>query len=202
MKKRIFSLFLLLTPLNLTASFAQTAKQVLDKCAAAVSARDGIQADFTMNSAQYGNASGHIAVKGKMFRAHTSVATLWFDGSSLWTYMANNDEVNVSHPSESQLQVMNPYNFIYMYKSGYSYTMTHTAKTFSVHLTASNAQKRVREMFITVDKATYHPQEVKLLQNQKWTTFTIKNLKKGHLKDSEFRFNSKDYPSAEVIDLR
>jgi outer membrane lipoprotein-sorting protein len=57
-------------------------------------------------------------------------------------------------------------------------------------------------MFITVDKATYHPMEVKLLQKQKWTTFTISNVKTTKLSDSEFRFNSKDFPSAEVIDLR
>ena len=92
--------------------FAQDAKTILDKCAASVSAKNGIQADFTMNSAQYGNSSGKISVKGRMFTATTPMATLWFDGKTLWTYMSNNDEVNVTTPSESQLQVMNPYNFI------------------------------------------------------------------------------------------
>ena len=58
------------------------------------------------------------------------------------------------------------------------------------------------QMFITVDKSSYHPTEVKLLQKQKWTTFTISNLKVTKLADDAFRFNSKDFPSAEVIDLR
>jgi outer membrane lipoprotein-sorting protein len=57
-------------------------------------------------------------------------------------------------------------------------------------------------MYITVDKKTYHPTEVKLLQKQQWTTFTISNLKTAKLSDNVFRFNSKDFPTAEVIDLR
>lgn len=181
---------------------AQTAKQVLDKCAASISSKDGVKADFTMQSAQYGNLSGKIAVKGKMFHATTSAATMWFDGKTLWTYMTKNEEVNVTSPSETQLQVLNPYNFINMYKNGFTYTMTQTDKAYNVHLTATDKSKRVQEMFITVDKATSHPTEVKLLQKQKWTTFSIDNLQTAKLSDAEFRFNSKDFPSAEVIDLR
>lgn len=181
---------------------AQTAKQVLDKCAAAVSARAGMQADFTMSSAQYGETSGQIMVKGKMFMVSTSMASLWFDGRTLWTYMSQNNEVNVTTPSEAQLQVLNPYNFINMYKKDFTYTMTQTAGSYNVHLTSTDASRKVKEMFITVEKDTYHPTEVKLLQNQKWTTFTIKNVKAVKLADDLFRFNSKDFPTAEVIDLR
>ena len=202
MKKSVFVLTMMLGCLSWTSSHAQDAKKVLDKCAAAVSSKNGVQADFTMNSAQYGDTSGRISVKGRMFTATTSMATLWFDGKTLWTYMANNDEVNVTTPSDSQLQVMNPYNFINMYKKGFDYTMTQKGNAFQVHLTATDASKKVREMYITVDKKTYHPTEVKLLQKQQWTTFTISNLKTAKLSDNVFRFNSKDFPTAEVIDLR
>ena len=181
--KRILLSLLLIFHLSLITSTAQTAKEVLDKCAATVSAKDGVKANFTMSSAQYGSASGNIAVKGQMFCAQTSVATMWFDGQTLWTYMAEND-------------------FINLYKHGFKYTMTKSDKTFNVHLTAKDKNRGVQEMFITVDKASYHPTEVKLLQKQKWTTFTISNLKVTKLSDDAFRFNSKDFPSAEVIDLR
>ena len=199
--KRLFLALMLLAG-SCLIGYAQDAKTVLEKCAASVSAKSGVQAEFSMNSAQYGNSSGKISVKGKMFTATTSMATLWFDGKTLWTYMSNNDEVNVTTPSESQLQVMNPYNFINMYKKGYRYSMTQSGNAYQVHLTATDTSKRVSEMFITVDKKTYHPTEVKLLQKQKWTTFTINNLKIANLSDATFKFNSKDFPSAEIIDLR
>ena len=199
--KRLFLAFTLLVG-SCLLGYAQDAKTVLDKCAASISSKNGVQADFSMNSAQYGNSSGKISVKGKMFHASTSMATMWFDGKTLWTYMSKNEEVNVTTPSEAQLQVMNPYNFINMYKQGFSYSMTQSGTSYKVHLTSTDSAKRVQEMFITVDKNTYHPTEVKLLQKQKWTTFTIQNLKSVKLAENVFRFNSKDFPQAEVIDLR
>ena len=202
MKRLVIVLSFIVGLLSGGSVHAQTAKQVLDKCAAAVSAREGMQADFTMSSAQYGEASGQIMVKGKMFMASTSVASLWFDGRTLWTYMVKNNEVNVTTPNETQLQVLNPYNFINMYKKDFTYTMTQTADVYNVHLTSTDTSRKVKEMFIAVDKKTYHPTEVKVLQNQKWTTFTIENLKTVKLADNTFRFNSKDFPTAEVIDLR
>ena len=202
MKRFVFILSFFIGLFSYSNVHAQTAKQVLDKCASAISAREGVQADFTMSSAQYGDASGQIMVKGKMFMASTSVASMWFDGRTLWTYMTKNNEVNVTTPSEAQLQVLNPYNFINMYKKDFKYTMTQTAERFDVHLTSTDTSRKVKEMFIAIDKKTYHPTEVKLLQNQKWTTFTINNLKTVKLADDKFRFNSKDFPSAEVIDLR
>ena len=201
MKKLVLGLSILFALFTVNTQ-AQTAKQVLDKCAATVSSRNGVKADFSMTSAQYGDASGKIAVKGKMFHATTPMATMWFDGKTLWTYMSKNEEVNVTNPSDVQLQVLNPYNFVNMYKKGFKYTMTQTDKAFNVHLTATDQTRRVKEMFISVDKKTYHPTEVKLLQKQKWTTFVISNLIVTKLPDSEFRFNSNDFPTAEVIDLR
>lgn len=202
MKKIVFALSLIFGLLSTTNLQAQSAKEVLDKCAATVSSRDGVKADFTMTSAQHGNASGKIAVKGKKFHATTPMATMWFNGKTLWTYMSKNEEVNVTNPSESQLQVLNPYNFVNMYKQGYDYTMTQSGSAYTVHLTATDQSRRVKEMFISVDKKNYHPTEVKILQKQKWTTFVISNLVTTKLPDAEFSFNSKDFPSAEVIDLR
>ena len=127
-----------------TGLCAQTARTVLDKCAAVVSAKGGVSANFTMESAQYGSASGTIAVKGEKFHASTPVASMWFDGKTQWTYLQRNNEVSVTTPSEGQLQAINPYNFINMYKNGFKYSMTTTADTYNVHLTATDGKKRCR----------------------------------------------------------
>lgn len=179
----------------------QTAKSVLDKCAATVTSKDGASASFTMNSAQYGNTQGTIAIKGRMFHTATSTASMWFDGKTLWTYMEKNDEVNISTPTEQQLQTLNPYNFINLYKKGFNTSMTTSASAYIVHLTATSGQK-IQEAFVTVDKTTYAPQEIKILQGNKWTTFTVSNLKAEKLSDAAFQFDKSKYPDVEVIDLR
>lgn len=197
MKKIVFVMSLLLTS---ALAFGQSAKNVLDKTAAVVSNKSGVQANFTMSGGM-GNVSGTIAVKGRKFHATTPVATMWFDGKTMWTYMKKNEEVNVTTPNETQLQKINPYNFINLYKQGYDMTMSQSDKTYIVHLTAQKAGK-IPELFITVDKKSYHPTQVKMLQGKKWTVFDISNLKAQAISDATFTFNAKDFPSAEVIDLR
>ena len=182
-------------------SFAQSAKAVLDKAANTITAQSGVKANFKMTTAN-GNTSGTIAIKGKKFYATTPQAKVWFDGKTQWTYLKNNDEVNVSNPTEAQLQAINPYNFINLYKHGYSYTMNTAGNDYVIHLTASNADRKIKELFISVDKKNYQPKQVKLLQGKKWTTFDISSIKKESIPDSQFRFNAKDFPKVEVIDLR
>lgn len=202
MKRKTTLLFLMALLVAGLSATAQTATQVLDRCAALVGSADGATARFSMTSAQYGDGNGTIAIKGRMFRTETPTISMWFDGTTLWTYMAENDEVNISTPTEQQLQTLNPSAFINMYRSGFTTTMTTTATTFVVHLTATDPQKKIREAFVTVNKSTYAPQEVKFLQRNRWTTFTISDLQAQHQADSSFRYESSLHPYAEIIDLR
>jgi outer membrane lipoprotein-sorting protein len=182
-------------------SFAQSAKAVLDKAAGTITAQSGVKANFKMTTAN-GSTSGTIAIKGKKFYATTPQAKVWFDGKTQWTYLKNNDEVNVSNPTEAQLQAINPYNFIHLYKRGYTYTMNTASTDYVIHLVANSADRKIKELFISVNKKTYQPKQVKMLQGKKWTTFDINSIKKENIADSQFRFNAKDFPKAEVIYLR
>ena len=197
MKKIVF---MMLSLLATASTYGQTAMSVLDKAAASVSNYKGVRANFSMKGGM-GDANGTIYVKGRKFQASTPEATIWFDGKTMWTYMKNNDEVNVTTPNEAQLQKINPYNFINLYKSGYDMTMS-KGSNYVVHLTAKDASTRIKELFVTVDKKSYHPTQVKMLQGTKWTSFDISNLKAQTLGDGMFTFRQKDFPTAEVIDLR
>lgn len=188
-------LLLLLSPLM---AQAQNARQILDKTAALISNKGGATANFSM-SGKYGSASGTLSIKGKKFCAHTAQTTTWYDGKTQWTYVKRNDEVNISNPSASQQQSLNPYNFIYLYKSGYDMTAKKNATGYEVHLKAQ--KKNIREVYITVNKK-YQPTQIKVLNDKGWSTITITNFKTAKLSDNIFRFNDKDYPQAEVIDLR
>ncbi len=192
---------LILTALISTVVTAQTAKTVLDKAAAHITVKEGVKANFKMQGG-IGNTSGSILIKGKKFHATTPQAIVWFDGKTMWTYMKKNEEVNVTSPTEAQLQAINPYNFINLYKNGYNSTLNNTGNSYVVHLTTNAKNRKIKELFITIDKKSYHPTQVKLLQGKNWTIFDITDLSKSKVSDSQFRFNAKDFPKAEVIDLR
>ena len=181
---------------------AESAKRILDKAAASVSNPGGVQAHFQMISKQFGTTSGEIAVKGNKFHATTPDATIWFDGKTQWTYMKGNDEVNISNPTEAQLQAINPYNFINIYKKGFKLSAKEVNNSYEVRLVPTKKEMKIQEMYIIVDKSSYHPTHVKMKQKDKWSTIIISQLKTATLSDGLFQFNSKDFPKAEIIDLR
>ena len=195
-KIRIICLMLLIA----LASYGQSAKQVLDKTAGIISNKSGVTASFNISSQQYGKTSGTISIKGRKFHADTKEAKVWFDGKTQWTYVKQNDEVNVNTPTAADLQAINPYNFIYMYKQGYTATMTKNGQNFVVTLKAKG--KSIQEMVITISQKSYVPSQIRMLQNKQWTTIHVNGFKQTNLAESTFRFNPKQYPNAEIIDLR
>jgi len=181
---------------------AEQARTILDKAAATVNHPAGVEAQFLMYSRQFGNTSGSISVKGRKFHAVTPQAIAWFDGTTQWTYMKGNEEVNVSTPTEAELQAVNPYTFINLYKDGFHLSSKKVGKFYEVHLVSKNKSRKIQQMYIIVDQATYRPTHVKMLQNGKWTTIVITHLQQKTLSDDIFKFRQQDFPQAEVIDLR
>lgn len=177
------------------------ARAILDKTSKVIGHKSGVSAAFTLNNPT-GNVSGTIAVKGGKFNARTPQAIVWFNGKTQWTYMKKNNEVNISTPTQAQQQMMNPYTFINVYKTGYKMSSTTAGGSYEVHLVAQNQKRSIQEMYVTVNSKTYVPSRVKMKHNGRWYTVTISNFSAKKLSDSLFAFNSKDYPSAEVIDLR
>ena len=181
---------------------AESAKSILDKAAATVSNPGGVQANFQMISKQFGSTNGTISIKGHKFHASTPQAIVWFDGKTQWTYMKNNDEVNVSNPTEAELQSINPYNFINIYKKGFKLSSKKVNDSYEVHLKSTDKNRKIQEMYIIVDQQSYRPTHVKMFQNGKWSVLLISGLKSTSLSDGMFQFNAKDFPQAEIIDLR
>lgn len=200
MRKSLIITILMLMTIAVNAQNATQARKILDKTAAVISRKGGASASFS-TSGKYGNTSGSISIKGNKFCASTPQATVWFDGKTQWTYMKKSQEVNVSTPTEAQQQSMNPYKFINIYKNGFRLGMKNVSGGWQIHLYANNQGRTIKEMYITIGK-NYYPKTIKMRQSNGWTTIHVSNFRARHLGDSAFRFNSKDYPNAEVIDLR
>ena len=191
--------------LGMSTCFAQksnAARKILDRTAKVVGRSGGVSASFTMSNPNTGNVSGTIAVKGNKFNARTAQTTVWFNGKTQWTYMKKNNEVNVSNPKASQLQMMNPYTFINIYKSGYNMSSTNAGANDEVHLVAQSPRRSISEMYITINKKNHVPSQVKMRQGKTWSTINISGFKSKNIPNSTFTFNSKECPGAEVVDLR
>ena len=195
MKKIINTIALLLIAVAVSA---QTAREVLDKTAKTLSNKGGITASFSIKN----GAAGTISVKGKKFQATTPDGIVWFNGQTQWTYVKQNSEVNVNNPTDAELQAINPYNFVYIYRNGYKAELKDAGNLHQIHLTATGKDKGIQEMYIRVDKKTYVPTAISMRRGKRWTSISITNFRKANLSDAIFSFNAKDYPQAEIVDLR
>ena len=116
MRKYIFSVLIALLSLPVIAQQQQSqAKAVLDKTAEAFRKAGGVKADFIIKSVTNGlvegSESGTIQLKGEKFVLKASEVITWFDGKTQWSYVVRNDEVNVSNPTQEELQQINPINW-------------------------------------------------------------------------------------------
>lgn len=193
---------ILIAILSIASLQAQTAKQVLDKTAATVGRKGGASASFSISSPNLGTSQGTIAIKGNQFKATTPDAVIWYDGKTQWTYMASTEEVNITTPTKNQQAALNPYTFINLYKEGFSLSQQVKGNHFVITMKAQDAKRSIQQMVVTIQKDTYVPSQVKMLQGGEWTTISISNFKPANQPDGLFTFNAKDYPDAEVIDLR
>ena len=199
--------FLITVAMISLATFSQSAVKVLDKAVKTIALKDGVKADFKMTGGM-GSASGTIVIKGKKFHATTPQATICFDGKTQWTYLKNNDEVSVTNPNESQLQAINPYAFIDIYKQGFNYkmkkgTLSNGKNGYKIFLNADNKKQEIREIYLEVDNQ-YNPVRVSMRQGKsQWVRIVVNSFRTGKKFDSDhFTFPKAKYPNAVIIDLR
>ena len=134
----------------------------------------------------------------------------WFDGHTQWSYVASADEVNVSEPTQEELQTLNPYAWLSLYKQGYRLKLSSVGgkqdkSVYYITMTAADKRKDPESVYLFVTKDTYRLHQVDLAPrgSKYMTTILINNYQTGQsYPDSFFVFDKKAYPTAEDIDMR
>lgn len=210
--KNIFLIIFLAFTLPAIAQKDSSAKKILDATSHAFVKGGGTSVKFTVSTfngnEENSKTSGTIYIKGKKFQMSTPELITWFNGKTEWSYVKANDEVNVSNPTNTELQAMNPYAVLDLYKNGYNYQMKEVVlrskSCYEVTLTAENGKAGLQEIILDIDKSNYQPYCIRIRQGKKgWTRITIHTFTNNQkYSDTLFQFNAKDYPKAEIIDLR
>lgn len=187
--------------LSLFSQNDRQAKQILDKTFSAISSSNGIRLTFK------GTQSGELLMKKNKFYLNSNEIDTWFDGKTQWSYVAGNEEVNVSAPTSEDLQSVNPYYLLSSYKKGfnYKYVGQKTINGKKVNEVVLTPQRRDNISSITILITTNsQPLMIKVKdRNNRENTFQVTSYNNRlNLNDSQFRFNKNKYPNAEVIDLR
>lgn len=187
-------------------SAQNNARGILQRAAETFRRSGGVSASFAIHSSE-GNSTGIIRLKGEKFVLEAGGMTTWFDGRTQWTYLPSSDEVNISEPTDEELQTLNPYAWLYLYDKGYDLQTlpAETSDIYKVKMSARSAEAQVEQLVLWLDKSSLHPMKfsITLAGNVEPTLITVRDYRtRQAYTDAMFVFDPAEYPTAEVIDLR
>lgn len=188
------------------------AKGVLDATAAKMkqgTVKATFKAEQFHGNTPQGEASGTIHFKGNKFQITTPDMMTWYNGTTQWTYVKANQEVNVCTPTEEEQQGLNPYAFVNLYKKGYKFGMKETTlrgkSCYEITMKATDRKRELNTIIVNVEKGSYTPMCIRMKRTStgEWNRIVIYTFQAGNPSaDTNFEFNPKDFPKAEIIDLR
>lgn len=195
---------LLLAALPLAAQKSDavtTVRKAVDRILAAPSATISFTATQGANS-----ESGTITIMRDAFRISSPSFTSWFDGKTQWTLLPDTGEVNMSTPTPSEIAESNPFSILSTLSSLYSLS---PAPAPSGSSAASLRPRRSSAPFssatVTVSNSSLLPTLISATpaDGSQPIKITVKSVSFGKkLPLSSFRFNQRDFPDVEIIDLR
>ena len=199
---RIYTLFfLLMLTLSLSAQQDTKAKNILDKTVEKYNQSKGISVIFG------GSQSGKLLLKGEKFQLTTQDVTTWFDGQTQWSYLKQNEEVNISTPTPEELRAINPYAWLSLYKQGFNYrysgVKTREGKQGHEIVLTPQTKQDIQSITLLIG-SDYEPIYIGILPTEgQMQEFIVHNYRTQlNLNDNAFRFDRSKYPNAEIIDMR
>ncbi len=192
------------------------AKEILDKLSQTTRSYKTIQIDFSFileNKAANVKETneGWVALKGKSYRLHMPAlgTEIFCDGTTVWSYLTDANEVNVTDNDPSEEGSLNPANIFTIYEKGFKYSFVNeeavNGKTAQViDLFPTDKGKEFNKVRLYVDKAK--SQILKAVTfNKDGNTYTLnmKTMKTDQiLAEDYFKFNKAKYAGVEINDMR
>lgn len=193
-------LLALMGALTVNAQLDGKAKEILDKVANTYSQTKGMRVDFK------GTQIGTLWVKGDKFVLECGGVKSWFDGKTQWSYVADNEEVNITSPTPEEIQAVNPYALVTMYRTGFDYRFQGVKKRNGkqgTEIALIPEHKQDIRMFILSIGDNNIPYYIGVdMTNGHYEEFIVTQFEEQVLSDEFFRYNERLYPNAEIIDLR
>ncbi|MBN2668239.1 MAG: outer membrane lipoprotein carrier protein LolA [Bacteroidales bacterium] len=213
---KFYTLIITLLISSLTYSQDDTkAKSILDAMAKKFQAYKGMVIEFslTMENAQEEikeTAKGKAWVSGKQYKIDLMGVETYFDGTTQWSYMKDAEEVNVTTPDPKDNNSFDPSKLFSTYTEGYKirYIQEVFENTRALHIidllpidVKGSEFNRIR---IKVDKdKNIIYQMIRFGKDGNDYTITITKITEdSSLVPAMFKYDPKQHPGVEIIDLR
>lgn len=185
-------------------SAKETATDLLDKVATNLKNQKSLKIGYTI-SADSHQQNGILTISGERFSISSPQIASWYDGKTQWTYSTQTNEVNITEPTDEELQQVNPFAIIKSFREHYKASMQQSSdKVKTIDLKASNPRSDIADVSLTFRNGSLYPSVIKLtLSNRQVITININTTTPGgELPISEFQYDEKSHPEVPVVDLR
>ncbi|WP_316809729.1 outer membrane lipoprotein carrier protein LolA [Pedobacter heparinus] len=200
------------------AATAQTdakAKTILTAVSKKYRSYDVVKTDFTLlieskqaNARETQQGTLYIKARSNKYKVSMTGQEMISDGKTLWTYLKEEKEVQVTNVDHSD-DALNPAKIFTIYEKGFKYLYTGDkkigAKVYQmIDLTPTDINKPYFKIRLSIDKVAKQIATALVLEkNGNSYTYNVKTfVPNAKVPESTFTFDSKKYPGVEVVDLR
>lgn len=204
------TLVLVLTAFSGWAQSDSKAKEMLDKAAAKFKAYPAAEVNFTLsmeNKAENISETheGQAWMKGNKYKLNLMDVENYYNGTHIFTYMPEVQEVNIKNPNNEEEEFLNPTKLFDIHNQGFSQKLIGTTNGIAYIELLPKEKKNFEKIGIWVNPANSSIQKVTSFgKDGNNVTITIKNIKQltPAPADDFFTFDKAKHPEVEVIDMR
>ena len=191
------------------------AKEILDKSSAALNQSGGLSVSFAFNINDEiheikQSFEGQMVLKGAKFFLDTPDQTVYFDGKTQWVYNKSIEEVSILEPEPQDIQALNPISIFELYKTDYDYKYEgekidiQKRKVQEISLSPKNKKEDIKQVDVQINPGDWMPVFFRIVYKNKseYRIYVNKYQARLDIPDSQFVFDKKKYPQAEINDLR
>lgn len=192
------------------------AAKVLDRLVAKTKALQSMKAGFELivedrKEKTKHTSVGSVILKQNKYKLDSEGSTVFYDGTTMWTYVTANNEVTVTQPkSESNPDFLsNPAGFLSSYKNDYKFryvreTIRDGVPCHEIDLFPKNLNQPYSRVKVLVNKNTDLPLSISSIGKDGVDyTVVLKNLALNQVVDDKtFVFDATKYRKVEIVDMR
>lgn len=216
MKRLLLITFLSVSVLTGYSQQDKKAKEILEKVTKTTQSLPSLEARFSfeMNNKAKNiqeKNEGTIILKDKKYKLNIPKMGLQItcDGKTIWTYMVNSNEVNISNLDDSTDDLMDPSKIFTIYERGFNYKFVDESvdggvPVYTIDLVPQKPTGDIQTIRIMIDKQKnlIHGANMTGKDGNKYRV-TINQFKTdGIYADSDFVFDPAKYKGVEVVDMR
>lgn len=193
---------------------SKKAKDILDKVSAKMKTFTTVQADFvsTMENLQENikeNMKGTINLKGDKYKLIISGTEIINDGKTMWTYLKDVNEVNISTPDPNDDNVLNPSKIFKIWEKDFKFKFVKESfekgiALYEIDLYPISREKTYSRVTLKIDKDKLQIASIKYIgkEGNNYTIDILKFTPNVAMAENLFIFDEKAHPGVEKIDMR